>query len=932
MISFIVLFLIGSSILIYTQLNTQNQHLKEIKALEKKEDITKNIDDAFTQAFLDFRGYFAYSNMDLKNNALDQKPAIEYLLRRHKTYISTEDDSRFFNEMNRFLNYYFIDQLPKALNNFENNRKELVSEQANSNVTGEIKKFQQTVDDYRRSLREEINNRYDLLNHLQQMTQWAMFIFVLVMLIILLILTRLSLNRIGRPIRELAASAEKIIQGKETSLPKVKDSQKDEIAVLTRSFTKMVQSIKENEQHFIDTNDELLHQQEELQAQQLELEKLVGQMEERENRLSNQNELINSLSNSLNKNEILTSIVKGFSSIINADRGMIVLLDKEFSHATWGISESGAQQFIQYIFNGLNERILVDKKPLVTMRSLTEGEKGYHTEGQSCYDLFLPVLNSSYDVEAIMVYTRFGYGFNEQEIEEFSSLSKQISLSLDKISIFEASEVDRRMNQDILNTIQEGIQLINTEGDTLHLNEKFYELFDNRELQKFVHTPYTTWLKAFTDKMEEPKTFETFITDLIDSENTVIEKIQYIIQHPVYRVIQVYAEPLYRNNVKVGWVIVHRDRTKESEADQMKNELVSTVSHELRTPLASVLGFTELLITKELKEERQKKYLSTIYGEAKRLTNLINDFLDVQRMESGKQVYEMKYDSITPVIRDVIEREQVQTTAHTIQFARKVEQDTVLADKDKLGQVFQNLLHNAVKYSPDGGNINVVLDSDQKNFLVSITDEGLGIPAEAIPNLFAKFYRVDNTDRRKIGGTGLGLSIAKEIMKAHGGDITIHSQQGIGSTFTVFLPKVADYIQEDGSFDEACEGKGGNVLIVEDDQNLAALLTSELNDSGFKITTYDDGHKALEAIKRELPDAIVLDIMLEHSDIDGWNILEELKTNNELKHIPIFVSSALDEKEKGLGLGAKGYLVKPYSPSQLSKLILQTLWSINRKQ
>ena len=227
MISFIVLFLIGSTILIYTQLNTQDQHLKEITALEKKEDISKDIDGAFTQAFLDFRGYFAYTNMDLKKNALDQKPAIEYLLRRHKTYISTEEDSRFYNEMNRFLNYYFIDEIPKALNNFENNRKELVSEQANSNVTNEIKKFQQTVDDYRRSLREEIKDKHDSLNQLQQMTQWAMFIFVLIMLIILLILTRLSLNRIGRPIRELAVSAEKIMEGKETSLPTVRDSQKD---------------------------------------------------------------------------------------------------------------------------------------------------------------------------------------------------------------------------------------------------------------------------------------------------------------------------------------------------------------------------------------------------------------------------------------------------------------------------------------------------------------------------------------------------------------------------------------------------------------------------------------------------------------------------------------------------------------------------------
>ena len=382
---------------------------------------------------------------------------------------------------------------------------------------------------------------------------------------------------------------------------------------------------------------------------------------------------------------------------------------------------------------------------------------------------------------------------------------------------------------------------------------------------------------------------------------------------------------LQDNDGNSGTLLVHRDITKEYEMARMKSEFVSTVSHELRTPLASVLGFTELLLTRELKPERKTKYLQTIYNEATRLTALINDFLDIQRMESGKQTYEKKFIDITSILQNVIKLQEVNTSMHSIDLSVELEDTIILGDRIKIEQVFTNLLSNAIKYSPNGGSILIRIYGNNDIVSIDIKDEGLGIPEDAIPNLFQQFYRVDNSDRRRIGGTGLGLAIVQEIVKAHGGVISVSSEYGKGSTFTTNFPRVMMKVNKQNE-DEAAPMLKYTIMVVEDDLSLAELLNHELQDCGFHVSYHNSGKKALEQMKISPPDAIVLDIMLE-DEIDGWTIMKEMKASEEWKDIPIFVSTALDEKEYGFSLGAQDYLVKPYKPNQLSKLIMHTLLS-----
>ncbi|WZL72713.1 PAS domain S-box protein [Clostridiaceae bacterium 35-E11] len=240
-------------------------------------------------------------------------------------------------------------------------------------------------------------------------------------------------------------------------------------------------------------------------------------------------------------------------------------------------------------------------------------------------------------------------------------------------------------------------------------------------------------------------------------------------------------------NEITGILSAGQDITHRKEVERMKSELINTVSHELRTPLASIMGFTELLLLRELEENKRKKYLQTMYKEAQRLTNLINDFLDIQRMESGKQIFEKKELRLEEVVDEVLE---LYANERTHEFVIKKDRDLpfIYGDADKIKQLFTNLISNAIKYSPEGKRVMICIYQKDKNVQVAIKDDGLGIPKEAIPQLFKKFYRVDNSDHRKIGGTGLGLAICKEIVEAHLGKIWVESKAGIGSTFIFTLP------------------------------------------------------------------------------------------------------------------------------------------------
>ena len=192
------------------------------------------------------------------------------------------------------------------------------------------------------------------------------------------------------------------------------------------------------------------------------------------------------------------------------------------------------------------------------------------------------------------------------------------------------------------------------------------------------------------------------------------------------------------------------------------------------------------MLTRELPPEKRERFLKTMSKEAKRLTDLLNDFLDIQRMEDGNQEYKQDHFSLSQLVREVVERFR-ETGDHTIHFDDADRELYIIADQARIEQVLVNLISNAIKYSPNSNEVEVRIRYERRQAYVSIKDYGIGIPEHAFESLFKKFYRVDNSDTRQIGGTGLGLSICKEIIESHGGSIEVESTVGEGSTFTFTL-------------------------------------------------------------------------------------------------------------------------------------------------
>jgi PAS domain S-box-containing protein len=236
---------------------------------------------------------------------------------------------------------------------------------------------------------------------------------------------------------------------------------------------------------------------------------------------------------------------------------------------------------------------------------------------------------------------------------------------------------------------------------------------------------------------------------------------------------------------------VARDITQRKEVERLKNELIATVSHELRTPMTSLLGFAELMLNRDLTPEKQREFLTVIHNEALRLTDLINDFLDLQRMEAGRQAYDFQSIEIAPLLRETLALFSGGEEKHTWRLEVPDSLPPVWADPDRIRQVLSNLLSNAVKFSPRGGGVTVGARQKGAHIEVQVADQGIGIPPEAVPSLFSKFFRVNNPETRHIGGTGLGLALVKEIMEAHAGQVWVESTLGQGSTF-FFTLSVAD--------------------------------------------------------------------------------------------------------------------------------------------
>ncbi|MEW6132502.1 MAG: response regulator [Pseudomonadota bacterium] len=380
------------------------------------------------------------------------------------------------------------------------------------------------------------------------------------------------------------------------------------------------------------------------------------------------------------------------------------------------------------------------------------------------------------------------------------------------------------------------------------------------------------------------------------------------------------------------------------ESNRMKTEFLANMSHELRTPLTAIIGFSEILrdgLAGPV-SPRQRDYAGEILASGQHLLELINDILDLTKVEAGRMVLELAPADLRTLLAASLSIVREKAQAHRIALEMEAEQalGEVLLDERKFKQITYNLLSNAVKFTPDGGKVRLSarqvareeipvdsLSAKYGHYLeICVSDTGPGISPEDQKRLFQSFVQLDSGLARQYEGTGLGLALVKRLAELHGGAVSVDSAPGKGTRFSVWLPyrDASAEAPEDAqppSGGEAALQQGSLVLIVEDDPYAARLISHQLQEAGMSSVTVPTGEAALSRLeKAPRPDLITLDILL--PGMDGWELLAELKRRSGLGDIPVVIISIVADREKGLSLGAAGVLQKPFTRKDLASSLL----------
>ena len=359
-----------------------------------------------------------------------------------------------------------------------------------------------------------------------------------------------------------------------------------------------------------------------------------------------------------------------------------------------------------------------------------------------------------------------------------------------------------------------------------------------------------------------------------------------------------------------------KDANRElQEASEHKSVFLANMSHELRTPLNAIIGFSELMLDareSQFDAATQKRFLGQIHSSGKHLLGLINDILDLAKVEAGQMELRLQETPVEPVIAQALELvEALAAQKHITIRSDASAVGNVLADAGKLKQMLLNLLSNAIKFTGEGGSVTITARRLPGAIEVAVADTGIGISEADQAKIFQEFHQVDPGPGRRQQGTGLGLALTRRFALLHGGDVHVTSKVGEGSMFTLRLPLQAPVPVVEDKFDGlgAADPSRPLVLIIEDDVAAAELLTRQLQGSGFRTHVARTGTEAIAKARALHPAAITLDILL--PELDGWEVITRLKRDEATSGIPVVVVSVVDNPELGKALGALDYFVKP---------------------
>ncbi len=361
-------------------------------------------------------------------------------------------------------------------------------------------------------------------------------------------------------------------------------------------------------------------------------------------------------------------------------------------------------------------------------------------------------------------------------------------------------------------------------------------------------------------------------------------------------------------------------RREAEAANQSKSQFLANMSHELRTPLNAILGYSEML-AEEAEEDENEGYvpdLQKIHAAGRHLLTLINDVLDLSKIEAGKMELYLESCSVAEMVDEVATtvRPLIEQNGNVLEVLCPGDVGEMHADATRIRQSLMNLLSNAGKFTEDG-TITMAVTVEEAahgdSLLFRVTDTGIGMTPAQVARLFQAFTQAEASTSRRFGGTGLGLTITRKFCRMMGGDVEVTSEEGKGSTFTIRLPRDVRGPTDDKA--AIGEGDGPLVLVVDDDPAARDLVRRYLEREGYRVATAGDGETGLRLARELSPAAVTLDVLM--PGLDGWSVLATLKADPELANVPVIMITILEEQPLGLALGASGHLTKPVERSQL---------------
>ena len=562
-------------------------------------------------------------------------------------------------------------------------------------------------------------------------------------------------------------------------------------------------------------------------------------------------------------------------------------------------------------------------------------QKGLHTieyrflkkDGAYCWVYDLQQLVRDEDGQAVEVVGSWS------DITERKQLGEALA-SAQETSLKEIREARTRLI-DAIETISEGFSLYDAEDKLILCNSRYRELFASQADMMVPGASFETILRTAVDRgliKNAEGRGDAWIEERIARHHAARET--HVQRHSDGRWIQVSE----RRTANGGVVAIYADITElkrheaelaaardaADEANRTKSSFLANMSHELRTPLNAIIGYSEILqedaVEKGYKESIDD--LQKIESAGRHLLGLINNILDLSKIEAGKMDVFIEAVNIQAVLEEVLSivKPLADKNENVIKVICPADVGTFHSDQTKVKQCLLNLLSNANKFTSKGTLTLTAARENGSGACFCVSDTGIGMTKEQLDRLFQAFSQSDASTAKRFGGSGLGLAITKHFCTMLGGDVTVESTPGTGSTFIMRLPnqRVAPTAAALPALVPAADGRA-TVLVVDDDPTVLSLLARTLEKEGYRVILSRNGIEALALAREHRPQAITLDVLM--PQMDGWRTLKELKNDTELRDIPVIMVTILNERGMAIPLGAADFMTKPVDRQRLTALL-----------